>query len=335
MKPIFADNAAIDRAAALLSQGKLVAFPTETVYGLGADAANPQAVMQIFNVKGRPTAHPLIVHIGNIEQLKFLAQKIPDSAKKLASTFWPGPLTLILAKKSDVPSEVTGGQNTIAIRMPDHPVALALLNKFDGAIAAPSANIFSRISPTQASHVEEELGDNVDMILDGGACRIGVESTIIDLTGPVPKLLRPGHITVAEIEAVLETELMIISTPNPKDTKTTENRAPGMMSSHYAPTTPTALCEHDKLPAILNNLRSQNKRVGLLSYQFNPPENRLMHMLCMPEQAESYAQILYTCLRELDSRELDIILIEETPDTEAWRAINDRIKKATAALTDR
>ena len=333
MKPIFADNAAIDQATSLLSQGKLVAFPTETVYGLGADASNPEAVKQIFNVKGRPTNHPLIVHISDIDQLKFWAQKIPDSAKKLAARFWPGPLTLILNKKTDVPLEVTGGQNTIAIRIPDHAVALALLNKFEGGIAAPSANIFSRISPTQASHVEEELGDNVDLILDGGACRVGVESTIVDLTGPIPKLLRPGHISVAEIEAVLETELLI-ATPIQKEAKSTENRAPGMMSSHYAPITPAALCEHDKLPAILNNLRTQNKRVGLLSYQFNPPENRLMHMLCMPEQAESYAQILYTCLRDLDSRELDIILIEETPDTEAWRAINDRIKKATAALKD-
>ncbi|MCX7085530.1 MAG: L-threonylcarbamoyladenylate synthase [Methylococcales bacterium] len=329
MKPIFADNAAIEQAAKLLRQGRLVAFPTETVYGLGADASNAEAIKQIFAVKGRPTTHPLIVHIGDADQIKDWAQKIPDNAKKLASHFWPGPLTLILNKKNSVPSEVTGGQNTIALRMPDHPVALALLNKFEGGIAAPSANIYCRISPTQASHVEEELGDTIDMILDGGACRVGVESTIIDLTGPIPKLLRPGHISKAEIEAVLDSELQIV-TASANGNKSTETMAPGMMPVHYAPTTRAALCEHDKLPQILNNLRLQNKRVGLLSYQFNPPENRLMHMLCMPEQAESYAQILYTCLRELDNRELDIILIEQTPDTEAWRAINDRIKKATS-----
>lgn len=329
MKPIFADNAAIEQAAKLLRQGRLVAFPTETVYGLGADASNAEAIKQIFAVKGRPTTHPLIVHIGDADQIKDWAQKIPDNAKKLASHFWPGPLTLILNKKNSVPSEVTGGQNTIALRMPDHPVALALLNKFEGGIAAPSANIYCRISPTHASHVEEELGDTIDMILDGGACRVGVESTIIDLTGPVPKLLRPGHISKVEIEAVLDSELQIVTT-SATGNKSTETMAPGMMPVHYAPTTRAALCEHDKLPQILNNLRLQNKRVGLLSYQFNPPENRLMHMLCMPEQAESYAQILYTCLRELDNRELDIILIEQTPDTEAWRAINDRIKKATS-----
>ncbi len=334
MKPIFADNTTIERATTLLRQGKLVAFPTETVYGLGADASNPEAVLQIFNVKGRPTHHPLIVHIGNANQLKFWAQKIPEDAKKLASAFWPGPLTLILNKKAHVPFAVTGGQNTIGLRVPDHPVALALLNKFEGGIAAPSANIYSRISPTQASHVEEELGDNVDMILDGGACRFGVESTIIDLTDPTPKLLRPGHISIAEIEAVLGIELIVV-TPNFNERKPSENRASGMMPTHYAPTTPAALCEHDKLEAILNNLRNQNKRIGLLSYQFNPPENRFMHMLCMPEQAESYAQILYACLRDLDSRNLDIILIEQTPETEAWRAINDRIRKATAALNDK
>ncbi len=328
MKPIFADNAAIEHATKLLQQGRLVAFPTETVYGLGADASNPEAIRQVFKVKNRPTNHPLIVHISGVEQLKDWAQKIPESAKILASAFWPGPLTLILNKKSDVPLEVTGGQNTIALRMPDHPVALALLNKFEGGIAAPSANIYCRISPTQASHVEDELGDSVDMILDGGACKIGVESTIIDLTGPIPKLLRPGLITKVEIEAVLGIEIISIDTIIEKTAIT--NRAPGMSPVHYAPVTPAALCEHDKLTAVLNNLRIQNKRVGLLSYQFNPPENRFMHMLCMPEQAESYGQILYSCLRELDSKNLDIILIEQTPVTDEWIAINDRIKKATS-----
>ena len=332
MKPIFADNAAIEHATKLLEQGRLVAFPTETVYGLGADASNPEAIRRVFKVKNRPSNHPLIVHIGGVEQLKNWAQKIPESAKTLASAFWPGPLTIILNKKSDVSLEVTGGQNTIALRMPDHPVAIALLNKFEGGIAAPSANIYCRISPTQASHVEDELGDSVDMILDGGACKIGVESTIIDLTGSIPKILRPGLITKAEIEAVLGIEITSIDTitQNPA----IPNRAPGMNAVHYAPVTPAALCEHDKLTAVLNNLRIQNKRVGLLSYQFNPPENRFMHMLCMPEQAESYAQILYSCLRELDSKDLDIILIEQTPVTDDWLAINDRIKKATSRFKE-
>ena len=332
MKPIFADNAAIEHATKLLHQGRLVAFPTETVYGLGADASNPEAIRRIFKVKNRPANHPLIVHISGVEQLKDWAQKIPESAKTLASAFWPGPLTFILNKKPDVPLEVTGGQNTIALRMPDHPVALALLSKFEGGIAAPSANIYCRISPTQASHVEDELGDSVDMILDGGACKIGVESTIVDLTGPIPKLLRPGLISKAEIEGVLGIEIMTADTTSENSSQ--NNRAPGMNAVHYAPITPTALCEHDKLTAVLNNLRVQNKRVGLLSYQFNPPENRFMNMLCMPEQAESYAQILYACLRELDNKGLDIILIEQTPDTDDWIAINDRINKATSLFKD-
>ena len=332
MKPIFADNAAIEHATKLLQQGRLVAFPTETVYGLGADASNPEAIRRVFKVKNRPANHPLIVHISGVEQLKDWAQKIPESAKILASAFWPGPLTIVLNKKSDVPLEVTGGQNTIALRMPDHPVALALLNKFEGGIAAPSANIYCRISPTQASHVEDELGDSVDMILDGGACKIGLESTIIDLTGPVPKLLRPGVISKAEIEGVLGIEITRIDATI--ENKSQNNRVSGMNRLHYAPTTPTALCEHDKLAIVLNNLRIQNKRVGLLSYQFNPPENRFIHMLCMPEQAESYAQELYACLRELDNKKLDIILIEKTPESENWLAINNRIEKATARFKE-
>ncbi len=324
MKPIFADEAAIKVAAKLLSQGRLVAFPTETVYGLGADASNPIAINRIFQAKGRPSDHPLIVHIASVDNIDDWAINIPEAAIRLANHFWPGPLAIILNKKPEVPLEVTGGQNTVGLRMPNHPVALQLLKVFGGGIAAPSANRFCRISPTQAAHVEEELGATVDMILDGGACEVGVESTIVDLSGDIPRLLRPGHITRQEIEAILQTELSGAASQKERDV-----RAPGMMTLHYAPLTVAMLCHHDQLTNIIKILNLQNKTIGLLAYQYNPPENRGLHLLCMPEQADSYAQILYASLRDLDSRELDIILIEQPPETYAWHAINDRLGKAT------
>ena len=328
MKPIFADDAAIKLAAKLLSQGRLVAFPTETVYGLGADANNPKAINRIFHAKGRPNDHPLIVHIASIDKLNDWAVNIPDAAFKLAIQFWPGPLALILNKKPEVPLEVTGGQNTVGLRMPNHPVALQLIRTFGGGIAAPSANRFCRISPTQASHVEEELGTTVDLILDGGACEVGVESTIVDLSGDTPKLLRPGHITLQAIESVLQTELILNS--KSQDTESSSDvRAPGMMAVHYAPVTRAILCPNGRLTDIIRIFSLQDKTIGLLAYEFNPPEKRGMHLLCMPEQADSYAQILYASLRELDSCGLDIIIIEQPPETPPWRAVNDRLGKAT------
>jgi len=330
MKPIFADDAAIDYAAHLLRQGRLVAFPTETVYGLGADASNPDAVRRIFQAKGRPADHPLIVHIPSVDSLNDWALTVPDAAQQLAARFWPGPLALILNKRPEVPLVVTGGQNTVGLRMPAHPVALHLLRAFGGGIAAPSANRFCRISPTQAAHVEEELGDAVDLILDGGACQVGVESTIVDLSGNRPKLLRPGHITRHEIEAVLQTELMMIS-PQSEQTYQFEMRAPGMMAVHYAPVTVAMLCPADRLPEMIQELNFRNKKFGILAYSLEQEENRLTRVILMPERADDYAQALYASLRELDSLHLDMILVEQPPETEAWRAINDRLCKATSA----
>ncbi|MGZ8184527.1 MAG: L-threonylcarbamoyladenylate synthase, partial [Methylobacter sp.] len=281
MKPIFADDAAIDYAAHLLRQGRLVAFPTETVYGLGADASNPDAVRRIFQAKGRPADHPLIVHIPSVDSLNDWALTVPDAAQQLAARFWPGPLALILNKRPEVPLVVTGGQNTVGLRMPDHPVALHLLRAFGGGIAAPSANRFCRISPTQAAHVEEELGDAVDLILDGGACQVGVESTIVDLSGNRPKLLRPGHITRHEIEAVLQTELMMI-TPQSEQAYQFEMRAPGMMAVHYAPVTVAMLCSADRLPEMIQELNFRNKKFGILAYSLEQAENRLTRVIRMP-----------------------------------------------------
>ncbi|MDD1618607.1 MAG: threonylcarbamoyl-AMP synthase, partial [Methylococcaceae bacterium] len=333
MKPIFADDAAIDYAANLLRQGRLVAFPTETVYGLGADASNSDAVRRIFQAKGRPADHPLIVHIPSVDSLNDWALTVPDAAKQLAARFWPGPLAMILNKRPEVPLIVTGGQQTVGLRMPDHPVALRLLRAFGGGIAAPSANRFCRISPTQAAHVEEELGDAVDLILDGGACQVGVESTIVDLSGNRPKLLRPGHITRLEIEAVLQTELIIVF-PQSEQTNQQEVRAPGMMAVHYAPSTMAMLCPADRLTEIIQELTLREKRIGILAYNLEQAENRLTRVIRMPERAEDYAQVLYTSLRELDSLQLDMILVEQPPNTEVWRAINDRLHKATSACTN-
>ncbi|MDI1291891.1 MAG: L-threonylcarbamoyladenylate synthase [Methylobacter sp.] len=343
MKPIVADADAISHAADLLRQGRLVAFPTETVYGLGADASNPVAVAAIFKAKGRPADHPLIVHIADIDSLYDWASIVSDAALTLAHRFWPGPLAMILNKKPEVPLAVTGGQQTVGLRMPDHPVALALLKSFGGGVAAPSANRFCRISPTQAIHVSEELGDAVDMILDGGTCQVGVESTIIDLSGSKPRLLRPGHITRQEIEAVLQTELMIPPASNaapapgwlaaytPSLAIPAEIRAPGMMEVHYAPTTPAIRCAADQLPDKIRQLIADSKRIGLLSFQLKIAETSQIRVLRLPEQAGNYAQSLYAALRELDNLQLDMILIEQPPQTEPWRAINDRLSKAAVA----
>lgn len=316
-----ANEAAITKAAAILRQGGLVAFPTETVYGLGADASNPEAVRKIFAAKGRPADHPLIVHIGSIELLPQWADQVPDAAYKLASRFWPGPLTMIMHKQARVPSVVTGGQQTIALRIPDNPVALRLLRAFAGGIAAPSANRFNRISPTRAQHVAAELGDAVDFILDGGSCRVGLESTIIDLTGDLPALLRPGDITQSQLEEVLQ---MPVTMP-----LQTAVRAPGMLELHYAPQTPALLYSGKLLHDKIRQLSEQQQRIGVLAHMQRVTADSDIHVIDMPASAQRYAQALYAALRELDAMHLDIILVEQLPDSEDWRAVNDRLAKAT------
>lgn len=317
-----ANSQTINQAVNHLKNGQLVAFPTETVYGLGADASNPEAVNRIFAAKNRPTNHPLIVHLARFEQFENWAQDIPESAFKLAQHFFPAPLALILKKRADVQTLATGGQNTIALRVPNHPIALELLRAFNGGIAAPSANKFCRISPTQAQHVADELGENVDMILDGGACQIGVESTILDLSGEKPLLLRFGKITRSELENVLQLPVFI-----PDSLHKTTVRTAGMMATHYAPMTKSLRFDADLLP----NLLSQNahKKIGILmcGSQIISAENQIV--MSLPVDAEIYAQHLYTKLRELDSLKLDLILVEKPPQHEAWQAINDRLDKAT------
>lgn len=330
MKPNIkvANEANIQISAELLHQGKLIAIPTETVYGLGADAKNPDAVKRIFAAKGRPADHPLIVHIPDKSVLKDWAIDIPESAWKLAEHFWPGPLTIVLKKHPDVPFEVTGGQNTVALRVPNHPVALSLLRAFGGGIAAPSANRFCRISPTQASHVEEELGDKVDMILDGGACQVGLESTIVDLSGVKPRLLRPGQISQSEIESVLQILLEL-----PKDME--KIHAPGAMEVHYAPNAQTVLCSIEQIKKVLEGQVYEGKpKFGILTFKKETPTLVDSQIITMPDESKSYGHDLYNALRQLDNARVDIILVEYPPQTEDWAAINDRLKKAAKQLIE-
>jgi L-threonylcarbamoyladenylate synthase len=321
LTPIAVNPQTIEHAADLLRQGRLVAFPTETVYGLGADASNPEAVAKIFAAKGRPIDHPVIVHLALTEQIIDWAESVPGSALKLANAFWPGPLTIILNKHPQVSTGVTGGQNTIAIRIPANPVALQLLTAFGGGIAAPSANRFGCISPTLAQHVAEELADSVDCILDGGPCSVGVESTIIDLSDEHPTILRPGRITRSQLKAVLQTEVHLSSHNN--------TRAPGMLAVHYAPHTMALLCPSETLISMVDELCAKGKNIGILAFSDVLYCIPGQHLAQLPKQSEHYESVLYSTLREMDKLQLDMILIEQPPDQEAWAAVNDRLSRAT------
>jgi L-threonylcarbamoyladenylate synthase len=312
----------IGKAAELLRQGELVAFPTETVYGLGADARNPEAVAKVFVAKGRPQDHPLIVHLGTASELPDWAAFVPEQAQLLAAAFWPGPLTMILSKKAEIPEAVTGGQNTIALRVPANQVAQDLLLRFGSGIAAPSANRYGRISPTQAGHVADEFGSNITCILDGGPCAIGVESTIIDLSGKQPALLRPGRISLSQLKSILQTEIL--------QGKHSQTRAPGMLASHYAPNTTAKLCQSQALPKIVDVLLSEGKNIGLLTLTPALVTGDCRHNISLTENSAHYETELYSALRKLDKLNLDLILIEQPPDNETWSTVLDRLTKAAA-----
>lgn len=309
-------------AARRLRAGQVVAFPTETVYGLGADAGNAEAVRRIFALKGRPANHPLIVHIGETRQIEDWARDIPPLAWRLAERFWPGPLTLIL-KRGQAPLEVTGGQDSVGLRCPSHPVALDLLRQFGGGIAAPSANRFGRVSPTRAEHVVAEFGNAVETILEGGDCTVGLESTILSLLGDPPVLLRPGAIARAELEA-------IIGAPIPGVEPNTEVRAPGLLDSHYAPDTRLLLCRAERLTTLTAGLLGHGHRVAVMTRTLPPddlPPGAQRH--AMPTDPADYGRQLYASLRTLDSEDFDDIIVEQPPDEEPWRAVNDRLGRAS------
>lgn len=314
----------IEQAVQFLRKGGLVAFPTETVYGLGADAKNPEALKKIFQAKGRPIDHPLIVHIADISQLSEWAREISEDALKLAASFWPGPLTLIFKKNPHVLDLVTGNQDTVGLRIPSHPIAMELLKKFGSGIAAPSANRFGRLSPTSVEAVKEELGKNVDLILDGGICAVGVESTIVDLSGKEIVILRPGLITAKEIASVLGKSI--------RSKKKNLPRVSGAFASHYAPCTPVSLVSAEHLENFLENLKKENITAMVLTRNTHL-SSRHFDLIRMPETAAHYAHDLYQTLRQLDKKKLQRIVIEELPGTEEWDAVRDRLEKMKQSLS--
>lgn len=315
----------IKQAVNILENEGLVAFPTETVYGLGADASNENAVRKIFRAKGRPYDHPLIVHIGSLKQWDEWALDISPEAHALAKAFWPGPLTMVLKKQPHVLDVVSGAQKTIGIRMPRHPVAQTLLQSFGKGLAAPSANRFTHISPTTAAAVKEELTDKVDLVLDGGNCEVGLESTIVDMSGNQPIVLRPGIITAQAISAVLGVEVASLT----KDGIDVQ-RAPGMHHLHYAPHTQTSLVAKEAIPATLNALTPHDLPVVFLVRSDKEfAHTHHIHWVKMPEDAATYGHDLYRTLRSLDSQGFKRIFIEAVPEGIEWEAIRDRLAKAT------
>jgi L-threonylcarbamoyladenylate synthase len=307
----------IQKAARIIQDGGLVAFPTETVYGLGADATNPLAVARIFEVKNRPHFDPLIVHVADLRQAEILVQKFPDQAFKLADHFWPGPLTLVLPKAESIPDIVTSGLSSVAIRVPNHPMALELIQQSGRPIAAPSANPFGQVSPTTAQHVRKSLEDKVDLILDGGPCRIGVESTVISFTEGRPVLLRPGGLALEEIEKVIgpvETASPAVSAP----------QSPGQLERHYAPRTPLSLMT--QWPSLI-----PGQRVGLLTLL--PPKDfspfKAVEILSPSGDLREAAANLFAAMRRLDEQGLDLIIALAVPPEGLGRAINDRLTRAS------
>jgi L-threonylcarbamoyladenylate synthase len=284
----------IQRAAELLRAGRLVAFPTETVYGLGANALDAAAVARIFEAKGRPLSSPLIVHVASIESARELSREWPETAEKLAHAFWPGPLTIVVPKSPRIPDIVTAGLPSVGLRMPAHPVAHALLEAAGVPVAAPSANRFTQLSPTTAAHVLESLGDRVDVILDGGPCQVGIESTVISLAGACPRILRPGMISGTQIESIIGA----VETGAGAE-------SPGQHPKHYSPRTK-------------------------LIFGNPPPHGRGVRLdfTNMPREAAAYAERLYRALHELDALDYDWIAVEPPPDTPEWAGVRDRLTRA-------
>ncbi|MEU9480918.1 L-threonylcarbamoyladenylate synthase [Streptomyces sp. NPDC048191] len=326
MASVTARTTDIEKAAGVLRGGGLVAFPTETVYGLGADAEDPAAVGRIFQVKGRPPSHPLIVHIGGAEQLGDWVEDVPATARLLAERFWPGPLTLVLRRGRRVPLEATGGLETVAVRVPDHPVALALLSDFGGGVTAPSANRFGQVSPTTADHVRAELGDAVDFVLDGGSCAVGVESTIVDATGEIPSILRPGGVTREDLEAVLGFPLAVPST--------SPVRVPGQHPSHYAPRARVVLVEPDKVVAEAELAQELGHQVGVfLPSSLAGAAVKAHAVVTVPGSTTAYARGLYGFLRELDRQGCDLIVASLPAEEGLGLAIANRLRRAAGPRT--
>jgi L-threonylcarbamoyladenylate synthase len=313
----------IDLAVDALRDGDVVAFPTETVYGLGADAQNPDAVRKVYELKGRPATHPLIVHIDHPRLLERWALSVPPAAQALADRFWPGPLTLVLRRAPAVDLAITGGQDTVAVRVPAHPVAQQLLRAFGGGIAAPSANRYGHVSPTRAEHVRDEFGDALRVILDGGDCKIGLESTIVSCVDAVPRVLRPGFITLSQLRYVVPDLMASSDSPAP--------RAPGSDAKHYAPATPLSIVNSRTLEEVVAQLTADHEKVAVLAMRPPRVANRYMTWINAGRRADVYARELYVNLRTLDKSGAKEILVEEVPAGESWDAVRDRLRRAASA----
>ncbi|MCW5981601.1 MAG: threonylcarbamoyl-AMP synthase [Bryobacteraceae bacterium] len=299
-------------AAERIRQGKLVVFPTETVYGLGANALDPDAVARIYQVKGRPATSPLIVHVASVDQARTVAREWPEQAARLAERYWPGPLTLVLPKQPVIPDIVTAGLPTVGVRIPAHPLALALIRAAGVPIAGPSANPFTRVSPTEADHVPDAIAGEVDYILDGGPAPVGIESTVLSLAGAAPALLRPGMISRSDIERVIGPVTMAGRMEN-------AHPSPGMHSKHYAPATRLRLVTSGRLPA-----------AGRGAYLWREAPAAAEVSIRMPASAPEYAAALYKTLHELDHLGLDWIAVEALPDDPEWTAVRDRLSRASS-----
>ncbi|MCA9077057.1 MAG: threonylcarbamoyl-AMP synthase [Planctomycetaceae bacterium] len=310
----------VKRAAAIIRDGGVVAFATETVYGLGAHAMNPQAVARVFEVKGRPRFDPLIVHVNDTEAAKRLTATFPKTAERLADAFWPGPLTLVLPKVEEVPDLVTAGLSTVAVRVPIHPLARQLIEQAGVPIAAPSANPFGQVSPTTAKHVQQQLGDRIDYLLDGGPCDVGLESTVLHVAEDPPTLLRPGGVTLEDLERVVGPIRSLESTEIDDNHPQT---SPGMLSRHYAPRTPLRMVEDLTTCDV-------PRKAGLLTLNHPPAPERFaaIEVLSRTRDLREAAATFYAAIRSLDTQKLELILATPFPDKGLGRALNDRLRRA-------
>jgi L-threonylcarbamoyladenylate synthase len=322
VRVVRASQAEIEAAVDALRDGELVAFPTETVYGLGANASNPAAVRKVFELKGRPPSHPVIVHIDQQKYLKRWVRDLTPVAEKLADAFWPGPLTLVLPRAEGVHDVVTGGQDSIAMRIPSHPMARQLLDAFGGGIAAPSANRFGRLSATRAEHVQDEFGDAVKVVLDGGECQVGLESTIVSCLDGAVRLLRPGSVTLGQLRAVAGEVLIGADRSSP--------RVPGSTVAHYAPNTPLTLVPGGELDALADSLSEGGQRIAVLAQRLPLKTYQYVTWVNAGKRAEAYGHDLYSSLRTLDKAGCVRILVQEVPSDERWDAVRDRLTRASA-----
>ena len=323
VKVLRATHFELDAAVQALRNGELVAFPTETVYGLGAHAGHPGALRRVFELKGRPTSHPLIVHLDSVRFLTRWAREVPAAAERLAASFWPGPLTLVLPKAHSVHPLLTGGQDTVAVRIPAHPMAQQLLTAFGGGIAAPSANRYGRLSPTRAEHVRDEFGEAVSVILDGGDSKLGLESTIVACVDDSVRLLRPGSISLSQLQRVVGE---VLTQPSAQAA-----RAPGSHGAHYAPTTPLAIASSEELEQLAGDLSGPGHRIAVLAQRPPLRAHQFVTWINGGTRPEAYAHDLYAHLRALDKSACVRILVQAVPGDERWDAVRDRLARAAAA----